>query len=50
MRLSATGGSITLSQIDAAKARITPQLYNGLGATESNIIASTALNTPDDHR
>lgn len=50
MRLSVTGGSITQSQIDSAKARITPQLYNGLGATESNIIASTALNTPDDHR
>ncbi len=50
MLLSVTGGSITQAQIDQAKARITPRLYNGLGATESHIIALTALNTPDDHR
>jgi acyl-coenzyme A synthetase/AMP-(fatty) acid ligase len=50
MKLSITGGTITQAQIDEAKARITPHLLNGLGATESHTIASTELNTPDDHR
>lgn len=50
MTLSITGGTITQAQIDAAKARIAPRLLNGLGATESHTIASTELNTPDDHR
>ncbi len=50
MRLSVIGGTITQTQIDQAKARITPRLFNGLGATESHPIADTPLNTPDDHR
>ena len=50
MKLAITGGTITQGQIDEAKARITPQLINGLGATESHSIALTDLNTPDDHR
>ena len=50
MRLSVIGGTITQTQIDQAKARITPLLFNGLGATESHPIADTPLNTPDDHR
>jgi acyl-coenzyme A synthetase/AMP-(fatty) acid ligase len=44
------GGTITQAQIDAAKARITPRLVNGIGATECHPITSTPLNTPDDHR
>ena len=50
MQLAVIGGTITQSQIDQAKARITPILTNGLGATESHPIAETPLNTPDDHR
>jgi acyl-coenzyme A synthetase/AMP-(fatty) acid ligase len=48
--LSVTGGTISQSTIDQAKARLTPRLYNGLGATESHMIALTPLDTPDDHR
>jgi acyl-coenzyme A synthetase/AMP-(fatty) acid ligase len=50
MGLSVTGGTITQSQIDLAKARITPHLYNGLGATEVNSFGYTAIESPDDHR
>jgi len=50
MKLSIIGGTVTQAQIDEAKARITPNLYNGLGSTESHVIADTPLNTPDDHR
>ncbi|MFI4933215.1 MAG: class I adenylate-forming enzyme family protein [Caulobacterales bacterium] len=50
MRLNVTGGTLTQTQIDAAKARITPQLYNGLGATETSTFGYTPLDTPDDHR
>jgi fatty-acyl-CoA synthase len=50
MNLSVIGGTITQGQIDQAKARITPRLFNGLGATESHPIADTPLDTPDDHR
>ncbi len=50
MQLGVTGGSITQAQIDRAKKRITPRLFNGLGATESHVIAFTRLDTPDDHR
>jgi acyl-coenzyme A synthetase/AMP-(fatty) acid ligase len=50
MNLGITGGPITQAQIDQAKARISPILMNGLGATESNAIAITFIETPDDHR
>ena len=50
MRLSVAGGTITQSQIDGAKARIAPHIYNSLSSTESHIIAYTRLDTPDDHR
>lgn len=50
LQLSITGGTITQRQIDAAKARITPHLFNRLGATETSIFAFTRLDTADDHR
>ena len=50
MQLGVTGGTMTQSQIDEVKARITPVLVNGLGATESHPIAVTRIETPDDHR
>lgn len=50
LQLSIIGGTITQSQIDAAKARITPHLFNRLGATETSIFAFTRLDTVDDHR
>jgi acyl-coenzyme A synthetase/AMP-(fatty) acid ligase len=50
MRVSVAGGTITQSQIDGAKARIAPHIYNSLSSTESHIIAYTRLDTPDDHR
>jgi len=50
MRLGVTGGPMTQAQIDQARARISPVLINGLGATESNAIAVTVIETPDDHR
>jgi acyl-coenzyme A synthetase/AMP-(fatty) acid ligase len=50
LMLAVTGGAITQSEIDQAKTRLTPRLYNGLGATECHPIALTPLDTPDDHR
>lgn len=50
MWLSVTGGSLTQAQIDAAKARITPHLFSGLGATETVSFGFTPLHTPDDQR
>jgi len=48
--LSVTGGALTRPQIDATKARLSPHLVSGLGATESHFIARTRLDTPDDQR
>jgi acyl-coenzyme A synthetase/AMP-(fatty) acid ligase len=44
------GGTVTQREIDESKRRIGPVLTNGLGATESNTIAITPIQTPDDHR
>ena len=48
--LAVGGGPMTRAQIDQAKARITPHLYNCLGATETGIFAFTALDSPEDYR
>jgi acyl-coenzyme A synthetase/AMP-(fatty) acid ligase len=50
MWLSVTGGGMTQAQISAAKARITPHLFSGLGATETATFGFTPLDTPDDQR
>src|SRR5579871_1470814 len=50
LRVIVTGGTITQAQIDETRARLTPQLINGVGATESHPIAITPMHTPDDHR
>jgi 2,3-dihydroxybenzoate-AMP ligase len=50
MRLMITGGTVTQAQIDQAKARITPHLYNSLSSTEVSIFGFTALDSPEDHR
>jgi acyl-coenzyme A synthetase/AMP-(fatty) acid ligase len=50
MRLSVTGGALTTAEMAQARARITPRIDNGLGATESLCIAYTPMDTPDDHR
>jgi len=48
LQLSITGGALTQARIDAAKARITPHLFSGLGATETLTYGLTPLNTPED--
>jgi acyl-CoA synthetase (AMP-forming)/AMP-acid ligase II len=50
MALRIGGGTVTWAQIEEARARITPRVFNGLACTESHQIAMTPLNTPDDHR
>ena len=50
MTLTIAGGAVSRAMLDAAKARITPRVFNGLGATESNLIGHTPQHTPDDHR
>jgi acyl-CoA synthetase (AMP-forming)/AMP-acid ligase II len=50
MELRIGGGTVTWVQIEEARARITPRVFNGLASTESHQIAMTPLNTPDDHR
>ena len=48
MQLAVTGGAISQTQIDRAKARITPRLFNSLASTETGVIAFTPLDTPED--
>jgi acyl-coenzyme A synthetase/AMP-(fatty) acid ligase len=50
MQLAVTGGTMTPSQVDQAKARITPRLFNWLGSTEAGVVALTPLDTPEDHK
>lgn len=50
MRLAVGGGAMTRSQVEQAKARITPHVFNWLASTEAGGIAYTPLDTPDDHR
>ena len=50
MQLAVSGGAMTRMQVDQAKARITPRLFNDLGCTEAGTIAFTSLDTPEDQR
>ena len=50
LRLAVGGGPMAHAQIEQAKARITPDLHNLLGATEAGIMAFTALKNPEDCR
>jgi len=50
LRLSVGGGAMTRTQVEGAKARITPHLFNWLASTEAGGIAFTPLDTPDDQR
>jgi acyl-coenzyme A synthetase/AMP-(fatty) acid ligase len=50
MRLMVASGTVTQTQIDQAKARIAPRLFNSLGSTEVATFGFTALDSPDDHR
>jgi acyl-coenzyme A synthetase/AMP-(fatty) acid ligase len=50
LQLAVGGGPMSRTQIDQTKARITPRLYNCLGATETGIFAYTALERPEDYR
>jgi len=50
MQLAVGGGAITQTQIDWAKARITPRLLSLLASTEASIIGFTRLDTPEDHK
>ena len=50
MRLAVTGGAMTQTQVDQAKARITPRLFNCFGSTEVGGIAFTPLDTPEDRK
>ena len=50
MQLAVAGGAMTQTQVDQAKARITPRLFNRLASTEAGGIAFTPLDTPEDLR
>jgi long-chain acyl-CoA synthetase len=50
LHLTVGAGTITQTQIDQAKARVTPHLFSRLSATEVGMFGYTALETPDDHR
>ena len=50
MQLSVTGGSITQAQIEQAKARITPHVFNRIASSETSTWANTALEDPEDRR
>jgi acyl-coenzyme A synthetase/AMP-(fatty) acid ligase len=50
MTLAIVAGTVTQAEIDLARARITSKLFNGLGATETDMTGYTPLDAPDDHR
>ena len=50
LQLAVGGGAMTRTQVEQAKARITPHLFNWLASTEAGGIAYTPLDTPEDHR
>ena len=50
MQLAVSGGAMSRTQLDQAKARITPYLFNDLGSTEAGTVAFTPLDTPEDQR
>jgi len=50
MQLFFSGGTPRQAQVDAARARLTTQIWNSIGATEALTFAETLLETPDDRR
>jgi acyl-coenzyme A synthetase/AMP-(fatty) acid ligase len=50
MRVSLGSGTITGAQLEEAKARISPHIFNRIGSTESATFSSTPLHTPEDQR
>jgi acyl-coenzyme A synthetase/AMP-(fatty) acid ligase len=50
MRLSVTGGALSQRQIELLRAHVTTNLYNGLGATETNTFGYTRIESPEDLR
>ena len=50
LQLAVSGGTMTRTQVDQAKARITRHVFNDLGSTEASTIAFTRLDTPEDLR
>jgi len=50
MQLAVTGGAMTRTQVEQAKIRITPRLFNYLASTETGGIALTRLDTPEDQK
>lgn len=50
MTMVIVAGTVTQAEIDLTRARITDTLFNGLGATETDMTGYTPLVTPDDQR
>jgi acyl-coenzyme A synthetase/AMP-(fatty) acid ligase len=50
LQLTVGGGTMTQSQVEQTRARITPHLFNWLASTEAGGITHTLLRTPEDHR
>jgi acyl-coenzyme A synthetase/AMP-(fatty) acid ligase len=50
LRLFVGGATPRQSQVDQVRERITPNVYNSIGATEAQTFAETRLETPDDRR
>ncbi len=50
LKLAIGAGAVTRLQVDQAKARITPHLFNYIASTEAGVIAFTPLDTPEDLR
>jgi acyl-CoA synthetase (AMP-forming)/AMP-acid ligase II len=50
LQLTVSAAAMTQTQVDQAKARITPHVFNWLGSTEASVIAFTRLNTSEDRK
>jgi acyl-coenzyme A synthetase/AMP-(fatty) acid ligase len=50
LRLTYTGGTLRWSEIEEARRRIAPRVFNALGATETSTFGRTLIKTPDDLR
>jgi acyl-coenzyme A synthetase/AMP-(fatty) acid ligase len=50
LELSIGGGAVTWREIEEAKRRIGPRIYNRLSSTETSVIANTLLERPGDQK
>ncbi len=50
LQLTVSGGAMTTKQVEGAKARITPHLFNLLASTEAGDTAFTLVSEAEDHR